>query len=47
MRTFSKTSDVVRIVLYYEITDEDVDKVIEKLKYIVEEKLKLLKNNTG
>ncbi|KAK6642832.1 hypothetical protein RUM43_004334 [Polyplax serrata] len=46
IRALGKSASVARLVLYHNITDEDIQKVIEKLVYIVNEfKLKQISMN--
>lgn len=40
IRLSHRSKNVVRLVVYYEITDDHVEKIIKKIKYIAEEKSK-------
>lgn len=44
VRLFAKNENTTRLVVYHEITDEDVRKVIRKIKYIAKEVLSSEKN---
>ena len=38
VKLYPKNVEVARIVLYYEITDKDIEKIIKKLIYITQER---------